>query len=504
MNLSNFCAAPARRAGLLVTLLAAAAASSSQASAPRLELQSCRLNGYPTEVQCGTLKRPLNPAQPQGQQIELRVAVVPALARNKLPDPIVFLAGGPGQAAVELLPMLTSRLSRLNQRRDLVFVDQRGTGKSAPLECADERRLPVREQLDTEAVFRQMEVCREALQKLPYGDMRFFTTTIAMQDLDAVRQALGVAQWNVIGGSYGTRAGLEYLRQFPQATRRAVLDGLAPPDGVLPRSMSLDVQTALDTLLTSCSTEPGCEAAFPKLQAQWQQLLASLPREVTVRHPLSGKPETVRLEASHVINAVRGPLYVPALRSALPAAISQAAQGSFDALVGLSSAMSSGRGMRLAGGMHFSVVCAEDMPRMAQSQEQGRETQAMTQVYERICKTWPRGEVPPAFYEMPKAQSAVLLLSGGADPVTPPRHGERVQKALGAKAKHEVVPAAGHGVMGLPCMRDTLARFIEAKTDEEALAVKTDCAAKMPLPLAFVPPNPELPALPKKEAEVKK
>jgi pimeloyl-ACP methyl ester carboxylesterase len=313
-----------------------------------------------------------------------------------------------------------------------------------------------------------------------------------------------VAQWNVIGGSYGTRAGLEYLRQFPQATRRAVLDGLAPPDGVLPRSMSLDVQTALDTLLQSCSTEPGCEAAFPKLQAQWQQLLASLPREVTVRHPLSGKPETVRLEASHVINAVRGPLYVPALRSALPAAISQAAQGSFDALVGLSSAMSSGRGMRLAGGMHFSVVCAEDMPRMAQSQEQGRDTQAMTQVYERICKTWPRGEVPPAFYEMPKAQSAVLLLSGGADPVTPPRHGERVQKALGAKAKHEVVPAAGHGVMGLPCMRDTLARFIEAKTDEEALAVKTDCAAKMPLPLAFVPPNPELPALPKKEAEVKK
>ncbi len=509
MNPFSLCIPSARRIGLLVAAAAAALAASqaqAQASAAALELKPCRLSGYPTEVQCGSLKRPLNPTEPQGKQIELRVAVVPALARNKLPDPVVFLAGGPGQAAVELLPALAQRLSRLNQRRDLVFVDQRGTGKSAPLECEEERNLPVQEQLDLAANERRLGECRQQLMKLPHGDLRFYTTTIAMQDLDAVRQALGAAQWNVIGGSYGTRAGLEYLRQFPQATRRAILDGVAPPDGVLPRSMGTDVQSALDALLAHCAREPGCEKAYPKLAQQWQQLLASLPREVSLQHPLTGKVEKARIEAQHVVRAVRGPLYVPTLASAVPAAIAEAAIGNFNALSGLMTGMSSQRATRLAAGMHFSVVCAEDLPRLAQSSDApGRDTgTADREMYERICKDWPRGEVPPAFYDMPKAQSAVLLLSGGADPVTPPRHGERALKALGPKAKHEVVPAAGHGVMGLPCMRDTLARFIEAKTDDEALAVKTDCAAKMPLPLAFVPPNPYLPAIPKKEGEVKK
>ncbi len=470
----------------------------SEAAAPSLQLQACRLPGHPTELLCGELQRPLDPAQPQGKQISLRVAVVPALARNKLPDPVVFLAGGPGQAAIELLPMMAGRLSRLQQRRDLVFVDQRGTGKSAPLECPDERNLPVAESLDLAASMRRLDACRAELEKLPHGDLRQYTTVIAMQDLDAVRQALGVQQWNVIGGSYGTRAGLEYLRAFPQHTRRAILDGLAPPDMVLPLSFSPDNQAALDALLAACKAQPGCEAAFPDLAGQWHRLLASLPREVSLQHPLTGRTEKATLQREHVLRAVRGPLYAPSLSSALPAAIAAAAEGNFNALSGLMTGMSSRAG-KLAAGMHFSVVCAEDLPRMAGSQEaQGKDYGRIDgQLYERACKDWPRGQVPAEFYAMPAAQSPVLLLSGGADPVTPPRHGERVAKALGAKAIHQVVPAAGHGVMGLPCMRDVLARFIDAKTEAEALAVKTDCAAAMPRPLAFVPPNPYLPPIDK-------
>ena len=122
-------------------------------------------------------------------------------------------------------------------------------------------------------------------------------------------------------------------------------------------------------------------------------------------------------------------------------------------------------------GMHFSVVCAEDVPRLASATDKPGADFGNTdaQLYQQTCKTWPRGEVPAAFYSVPPAPSPVLVLSGGADPVTPPRHGERVAKLLGSKAQHIVVPEAGHGVMGVGCMREVLFRFIDAKTDAAAL-----------------------------------
>lgn len=495
---------PPRRVAPMLAVLVAVLASlqSADAAAPSLTLKACRLPGHPTELQCGTLQRPLDPAQPQGTQIQLRVAVLPALARNKLPDPVVILAGGPGQSAVDLLPVMAPRFSRLSQRRDLVFVDQRGTGQSAPLQCPDETGLSMAEGMDFEAQMKRLDACRVQLAKLPHGDLTKYTTTIAMQDLDAVRQALGVTQWNVEGGSYGTRAALEYLRQFPQATRRVILDGVAPPDMVLPKSFSADNQAALDALLAHCQQDATCSKAYPDLAGQWKRLMASLPRDVSLPHPVTGKMETVRLQAQHVLRAVRGPMYVPSLTAVLPAAIAQASEGQFTALAGLASGMGGGRAGRLAMGMHFSVVCAEDLPRMDRSTDPVGADYGSSdaQLYTRVCAAWPRGAVPAAFYDMPKATSAVLVLSGGADPVTPPRHGERATQALGALAKHVVVPAAGHGVTGLPCMRDVMAKFIEAPTDAEALAVKADCAATMPRATAFVPPNPSLPPV-KKEGQ---
>lgn len=503
MNPSSSCKAR-RRTGTGAAAAAAIVLLGGAADAgAALALKPCRLDGFPTELQCGRLERPLNPAEPAGKTISLRVVVVPALARNKLPDPVTVLAGGPGQAAAEMAPMLAPRYARLNQRRDLVFVDQRGTGQSAPLECKveEEAHRETAAMLDTALQYQLVERCRERLMTLPHGDLRFYTTTIAMQDLDAVRQALGAPQWNLIGGSYGTRAGLEYQRLFPQAVRRNVLDGLAPADIALPRSFSTDTQAALDALLASCAAQPGCQAAYPQLAEQWQQLLARLPQKVTLRHPLTGKAFQGTLEREHVVLAARPPLYAPALSAALPGAIAAAARGEFDGLLALSSGLGGQGGRRggLATGMHFSVVCAEDLPQLPRNQDApGRDYQGYDlQRYQRLCANWPRGTVDAGFYQVPAAQSPVLLTSGGADPVTPPRHGERVAKQLGAKARHVVVPAAGHGVINLPCMREVVARFIEAKTDEEALAVKADCAAKMPRPLAFVPPNPELPPVKK-------
>ena len=469
----------------LVAVLAGASASAA-------ELKPCRVDGIETEVRCGSIERPLDPARPQGVQISVHYLVVPALARNKQSDPVLFLAGGPGQSAIKVAPAMVSRFSRMNNRRDLVFVDQRGTGESAPLNCPDEAHLPLAE-LGDAAMLHRLDACREVLEKLPYGDLRLFTTPLAMEDMDAVRAALGVARWNVIGTSYGTRAGLEMLRQHPERIRRLVLDSVAPPDMVLPASFSTDGQAALDAVLGACEKEKACAAAYPHLRAQWETLLKSLPRGISVRNPRTGIEERGELTRRELLSAVRAPLYVPALAAALPAAIAAASEGRFEGLMALSGALMSGKGGELATGMHFSVVCAEDFPLLdaastAASNPPGADFgQSDAELYRAVCKNWPRGTVPAAFYQVKPASRPVLLLSGGADPATPPRHGARVAAALGPQALHLVVPNAGHGVLNVACLQEPLLRFIDASADADALKVRADCAASMPRPLAFLP-----------------
>jgi pimeloyl-ACP methyl ester carboxylesterase len=353
----------------------------------------------------------------------------------------------------------------------------------------DDRALrSLAEQLDPRVQLAQLASCRERLMRLPHGNLRHYTTSIAMADVEAVRRALGAPTINLVGASYGTRAALEYMRQFPHAVRRVVLDGVAPADMVLPASFSADNQAALDGLFDWCAADGDCSARHPRLRAVWQGVLDGLPRQVQLTNPLTGQIESVQLTRDEVLGMVRSPLYVPALTAALPAAISEAAQGRFEAMAGLASALS-GPGARLYTGMHFSVVCSEDLPQMNRSADVAGEQfgLAFARIYEQACASWPRGEVDPAFYTTAVAPAATWVLSGAADPATPPRHGERVARSLGAKARHTVVPNAGHGVMSLPCVRDAVLRFIEAADDETALKANAQCAAALPRPRLFVP-----------------
>jgi pimeloyl-ACP methyl ester carboxylesterase len=258
---------------------------------------------------------------------------------------------------------------------------------------------------------------------------------------------------------------------------------------VLPAAFSTDNQAALDAVFSACEADPACSARYPALRADWRGLLATLPREVRVMHPVTGEVQDLALGRDTLLGLVRTPLYVPALASALPLALSEAARGRFEPLVGLATALQGGRAGALAEGMHFSVVCAEDLPRLAQAADPpGADFgSAFADLYRKVCSDWPRGDVPADFYTLPPAPGATLVLSGGADPVTPPRHGERTARALGARARHVVVPEAGHGVMGLACLRDAVFRFIDADSDEEALQVDADCARDLPRPPAFVP-----------------
>jgi pimeloyl-ACP methyl ester carboxylesterase len=474
------------RVGALALLLSAGHTASA--------LEPCRVSGLRNEVLCGQVARPLDPARPDGPKVEIHYVVVPAMARRKLPDPVVLLAGGPGQSAIAVAPGMMGLFARLNNRRDIVFVDQRGTGRSAPLVCDEAARLPLAQAVDVEAQLGRLTACKAKLAALPYvggeSGLGFFTTTLAMQDLDAVRADLGVTQLNLVGVSYGTRAALEYMRQFPQAVRRAVLDGAVPPDIVLPASFSSDNQAALDAQLAACAADAACARAFPTLREDWAALLNGLPKTVAVTDPHTGRAETLTLTRERVLGAVRGPLYGPALAAGLPAAIDAAARGRWEALLGLGSLLGGRRETQPAIGMHFSVVCAEDLPRLPTAVDPpGRDFGTdFARLYERACATWPRGAVPAAFYRIAPFPRPVLVTSGGIDPATPPRHGERVVQALGAAARHVVVPHAGHGVLAIGCMRDVLYRFLDAAQDADATAADASCATAIPRPPAFVPP----------------
>ncbi|MGZ8261203.1 MAG: alpha/beta fold hydrolase [Caldimonas sp.] len=489
----------------LLTAAAAVAAPSSapagRASSPpataRDALAECHVPGIRNGVLCGTLQRPLDPANPLRARLTIRYVVVPALARRKLADPVFLLAGGPGQSAVGLAAPTRALFTRLNHRRDIVFVDQRGTGGSAPLACDDPEHETLAEQSDPDRQVRLAMRCKAELLKLPHvkseDDLRFFTTSIAVQDLDAVRRALDAERINLVGASYGTRVALEYQRQFPRAVRRSVLDGAAPPDMALPASFSPDNQAALDALLAACAAEAACARDHPQLRARFAALLGSLPRKVRAAHPLTGRSEEFVVGRDMLLGTVRNALYVPQVAAALPEAIDAAARGEFAGLIGLSSTFAARKSSRISTGMHLSVVCAEDVPRVRDSGDQPGVDfgSAFATLYAAMCAGWPRGGVPAEFYAMTPSASPVLVLSGGIDPAAPPRHGDRVVRALGTMARHVVVANAGHGVLGVGCVRDVVHRFIDAESDREALAVDAGCAAKVPRPPAFRPVGAE-------------
>ena len=482
-----------RSAALLWALLSLPAA----AAQPPEGLAACRLEGVEHAAWCGSVPRPLDPGLPGGRTIDVHFAVLPAVARNKRPDPVFFFAGGPGQSAIEVAGTVSRLLARFGNRRDVVLVDQRGTGRSAPLRCAEaDAARPLRAQVDPALQRAELQDCLRQLRALEYGDLSQFTTSIAVQDVDAVRRRLGAARINLVGASYGTRAALEYMRQFPQTVRRAVLDGAAPPDMVLPAAASTDSQAAFDGLLAACEAEADCQSRHPSLRANWRALLACLPRDVALVHPVTRTEERLVLTRDMLMSLLRAPLYVPALASALPLALDEAAQGRYTALFGLAGAVAGG-GHGFAQGMHFSVVCAEDVPRLAATL--GSESDparnrpganfgdSLAGLYRGVCADWPRGSVPEAFYAVPPTPAATLVLSGALDPATPPRHGARVTQALGEKARHVIVPNAGHGVMGIGCLRDLVFRFVDAETDAEALKLDMVCARGVPRPPAFRP-----------------
>lgn len=473
---------------LATALLVAAGSTIAAATEP------CRLKGIDREVQCGKVSVAENPDQPGGRRIDVHYAVVPALARVRAFEPIYVFAGGPGQAARKVAGQVQPLFARLNARRDVVYIDQRGTGASNPLACESERRpaASLAETLDAERLSART---RECLRRLgATNDLRQYATWIAVRDVDAVRAALGHPRINLWGASYGTRAALEYLRQFPERVRSVVLDGVAPPDMALPASFAIDAQASLERLVGACAGDAACDSRYPALGAAIDRLFARVEGngwKATVSQPLTGRPEELRLEPATLAAVLRVPLYSPPLAALLPYALAEASRDNLTPLLTVAASLTSSVTENFAEGMHFAVVCAEDLPRV---DDAARATVAATRfgssfirIYDEACAAVPARAVPDAFYRLSDADVPVLVLSGGADPATPPRHGERVARGL-KRATHVIAPHLAHGVSMHGCAPELVAGFIR---QAGSAGLDLDCLNRLPAPKFFAPPTGE-------------
>ncbi len=471
--------------------LACGAADRVATTPPRLPLEPCPPADGIEDGLCGSLEVFEDRRAAAGRRISLRVVVLPALSADPLPDPIFLLAGGPGQAASELAKFVRLPFRRINRHRDLVFVDQRGTGGSNPLTCdladeeTDESLLldPMADELLRAKAIEQLEVCLGELD----ADPRLYTTPIAMDDLDEIREALGYETVNLWGGSYGTRAALVFLRRHPERVRTAILDGLAPAAIKLPIHMGIDAVRALDLLIEDCAAEPGCSAAFPDLEGQLQSLLDTLeqgPVRHTIDHPRTGRPLEVVVSRTSLAASVRAPLYSADLSAVLPLAISRAADGDYGPLAAMATAVAGGA--KLNTGMFLSVVCSEDLPAITAADRERAAADpffgtSFIDAFGALCEAWPRGELPEGYGDPVVSDRPVLLLSGELDPVTPPSWGDAVQEHL-THALHVTVPGVGHGTMAAGCVSDVMAEFIEEGTTQ---GLDTSCVDEIERPQFF-------------------
>jgi pimeloyl-ACP methyl ester carboxylesterase len=460
---------------LLALLVAtgAAAAGGPEMARAKPEARSCHLPGAEGSLRCVAIPVPLDYAKPDTKNLKIHVTVAPAFREGARADPLFVLAGGPGQAGSEVIVLLPAALKRVRATRDIVFIDQRGTGLSGKLDCEDK---PEHETMSDAELEAEVKRCIGA-SRAPFAA---YTTANAARDIEEVRRALGYGKVNVWGGSYGTRLGQAYARAYPASVRAMILDGVAAPDQVIPAG-GRDGQAALDKLFEQCARDAGCNKAYPNLRAEFDSLAARAEAglKLSIADPRTAQPVTFTMTGQRFTGTVHSILYSPADARRLPFLIHSAWQGRWEPFIARHNV---GGDFAGEGGtaylLHLAVVCAEDVPRMTPAlmkEDAALLTRALAERMPAMCKTM---NVPAVPYAAPaRIEAPVLLLSGALDPVTPPRRAESAARHM-AHARHLVVANAGHGVSQLGCAPRLLREFLDAP----GATLDAKCLAEIPAP----------------------
>jgi pimeloyl-ACP methyl ester carboxylesterase len=462
-----------------------------------VQFHACELssNGQRRQVQCADVKVPEDPETPNGEQLALRIVRLQASAGTRPDAPLLAIAGGPGQAASEAFLYLDRVFPDVALQRDIYLIDQRGTGGSRRQDC----------ELDDEALMqvepdpRQIrDASRRCLREFD-GDPTLYTTSVAVRDLEQVRDRLGLEQWHLFGVSYGTRVVQHYLRRHPQVIRSAILDSVVPADRALGPDIALRSQQALDAFLRRCAGDRACNDAFPELKAGLTRLLRRLdesPLELHYESLRTGEFQPLRFTRAHLVGVLRLALYDSQQLATLPPKLHAAyANDNFVPLARSAEALAEQMAKTLAVGMHNAVVCTEDVPffdvnetrrQMLQKSYMG---DLVVRSLELTCEDWPRGRMDEGFREPVRADVPTLLVSGEFDPITPPAYADAVLQQL-PRARHLVVPGQGHFVSRFGCMPRILAQFLDSGQTEDLATTCLDRLTAAPPFVNFNGPRP--------------
>ena len=457
-----------------------------------LEFQPCtlapKLATATVEAQCTHLSVPEDYAHAGGRKISLAIAWIPA-HDDAATDPVFMLAGGPGQSALDSYPSIAGAFEETLKKRSVILVDQRGTGASNPLACEDKEgdKSSVEQQAadhSPDAVRRITEHCRDSL--VAKADLRFYTTSEAIRDLDAVRAAIGATQIDLVGISYGTRVAQHYARRYPTHARAVVLDSVAPNELVFGNDFARNLDDALAMTFKQCSKTPHCVERMGDPRKNLAVLLAQLkakPVPVRYRDPLTGEEKQENLTRGHLAQLAQMYAYLPMLAASLPLTLAEAKKGRYEPLMAQAKLIKGNLGETMTAGMQLSVICSEDSdglkadPAFADS-VLGNE---LVETLREQCAVWPHGQRPADFHEPLKSDLPILVLEGEFDPVTPPRYGEQVVKNL-SHGRLLVLRGQGHNVIPVGCMPKLMARFLDTAN---AKALDAHCLDKLPDPQPF-------------------
>lgn len=443
----------------------------------RVPLTPCPVAGG--QGLCGTFEVFENRATRTGRKIPLHILILPALAEKPADDPIFGFAGGPGQSAAEAFPLVTAMVT-LRRQHDLVLIDQRGTGKSNPLPCpSDEKDAQLFLNGSGGSEVKDLPACRKELET--HADLTQYTTSISADDVDEVREALGYAKIDALGGSYGTLAALIYLRRHGEHVRSVVLEGVATPDYRLPLAFAKTIQASLDHLFADCAADPGCHKQFPDLKTEFETVVKRLTDRPATFQLANGpdKGQTVTITRGAFVSALRSLLYQPGIVSRLPYIFHRAFENDFNPYASVSSAIRRAVGQSIARGMSYSVTCSESLPFIGE-RDIRRETAGTylgdfdVRTYQKNCAIWPHAKVSKDFLKPVRSAVPVLLISGTEDPATPASWAEHAAASL-SNNRVVAIPHGTHSTSS-QCIDNMIVQFVNQGSSS---GIDTACVSEI-------------------------
>jgi pimeloyl-ACP methyl ester carboxylesterase len=495
-----------------LTLVAASALVVSPAAAaqaryePRFESAPCPPIPFPLpaleNARCGFLVVPENRSQPEGRKIRLAVAIVPAVAQQPAPDPLVHLTGGPGGIAILEAQALVD--AGFNRDRDLILMDQRGTLFSEPAltcEVIDRfNRLQVALPLDARSTRRKHVAatrrCRRQLVARGI-DIAAYNTTENAADFADLRRALGYDRWNVFGVSYGTDLALTILRDHPEGIRSVILDSTVPPSVVELSEFWPNARDAFQNIFRACTAQARCRSSFPNLERTFTRLVRRLesdPVRTTVSDPATDQQTPVVLDGGALANWLVGMSFFTPSFADVPSWIAQLAAGDPQSIATSRLAQVTPPGF-VGYGLTFGVICSEWFPFDSEREVLAKGRDVLLRYPRSVlaqppqftymfddCRVWDVPAAPDSVRESTESEVPTLILSGSFDAVTPLAWAYAAAETL-PNSRIASIPGVGHFVAPeSPCAQSVIASFL-LRPD----APDTNCVATL-RPPTFVTP----------------